>query len=393
MPDYPLHRLLQPPDRSFFLFGARGTGKSTWLREVFPDATRLDLLDTSLQLELTVKPHLLEALVGDQAPNSWIVIDEVQKIPALLDEVHRLMESRRWRFVLCGSSARKLKRGGANLLAGRAIRLAMEPFCSMELEHRFDKEHSLEWGMLPVAQLDQANVVDFLSAYVDTYLKEEIRAEGVIRSFPPFARFLSIAGQVNGQVLNAQNIAREAAVPRSSVDGYFSVLTDTLLAHFLPAYRPGLKVRETAHPKFFWVDSGIARAAAGLLRDPVDRTWKGSSLETLLFHELRVHNAVSGRHRSIAYYRTPAGSEVDFVIELRKGQSGRFPQIICVEAKLSSRWERKWERAMRDLRARPGVSVERMIGVYTGERSYRFDGLDVWPLEKFLQNLHRGQIF
>ena len=161
-------RLLKPPDRSFFLFGARGTGKSTWLRQMFPDALILDLLDTSLQLELTADPHKLESLVGKRSAGAWIVLDEVQKIPAILDEVHRLMELRRWRFALCGSSARKLKRGGADLLAGRAVTLTMEPFCSVELGDGFDREYSLEYGMLPMVQVERSNAADVLSAYVGT---------------------------------------------------------------------------------------------------------------------------------------------------------------------------------------------------------------------------------
>ena len=388
-----MERLLKPPKRSFFLFGARGTGKSTWLRSTFPDALMLDLLDTSLQLELMADPHRLEALVGNRPAGAWVVLDEVQKVPALLDEVHRLMESRRWRFALCGSSARKLRRGSADMLAGRAVTLIMEPFCSIEMGKRFDREVALEWGMLPLVQVDPSNAADILSAYAGTYLKEEVQAEGIVRRLPPFARFLTVAGQVNAQTLNAQNVARDAAIPRSSVDGYFSVLTDTLLAHFLPSYRPGLKVRERAHPKFFWVDAGIARAAAGLLRDPLDRVWKGASLETLIYHELRVYNAVAAKHRSLAYYRTAAGAEIDFIIETRKRQSGRPAHVVCVEVKLSMRWERRWERAMRDLQTLSGIRVDKMIGVYTGERSYHFDGLDVWPVEVFLENLHRGNIF
>jgi predicted AAA+ superfamily ATPase len=166
-----------------------------------------------------------------------------------------------------------------------------------------------------------------------------------------------------------------------------------LMAHFLPPYRPGLKVREAAHPKFFRVDAGIARAAAGLLRDPVDRAWKGTSLETLMFHGLRVYNATSGKHRPLAYYRTAAGSEIDFIIETQKQRPGRPAHVVCVEARLSPRWDRKWERAMRDLHEREGIETDKIIGVYTGERAYRFDKLDVWPVEEFLQNLHKGEIF
>lgn len=388
-----MDRLLKPLERSFFLFGARGTGKSTWLRSAFPDALMLDLLDASLQLELMADPHKLEALAGKRPAGAWVVLDEVQKVPALLDEVHRLMELRQWRFALCGSSARKLRRGSADLLAGRAVTLIMEPFCSAELGAGFDREAALEWGMLPLVQVDPSNAADILNAYAGTYLKEEVQAEGIVRSLPPFARFLTVAGQLNAQTLNAQNVARDASIPRSSVDGYFSVLTDTLLANFLPPYRPGLKVRERAHPKFFWVDAGIARAAAGLLRDPVDRAWKGASLETLIYHELRVYNSVTEKHRHLAYYRTAAGAEIDFIIEISKRQSEQPAHIICLEVKLSTRWERRWERAMRHLHALSGITVDKMIGIYTGERSYHFDGLDVWPVEVFLENLHQGKVF
>ena len=291
-----VRRSLAPPTRSFFLFGPRGTGKSTWLRERLPDAKRIDLLKTTLQLQLAAEPSLLEALVGDMPAGSWVVLDEIQKVPALLDEVHRLIEEKRWRFALCGSSARKLKCSGVNLLAGRAVRLNMEPFTSAELGSAFDLDSALEWGLLPVVHSDLSEASDILDAYLETYLREEIHAQGAVQRLPPFARFLAIAGQLSGQVLNVQNVAREAAVARTTVIGYFDILTETLLAHSLPAYRPGLKVREAAHPKFFWVDSGIARAAAGMAYDPVDRTWLGQSLETLIFHELRTYNMVTKLH-------------------------------------------------------------------------------------------------
>jgi len=389
----PIPRLLRSPERSFFLFGPRGTGKSTWLREARRGAVFLDLLDASLSLELTRDPHALEAIVGSRPEGTWVVLDEIQKIPALLDEVHRLMEARRWRFALCGSSARKLRRAGVNLLAGRALTLQMDPFCSAELGDEFDVPFSLEWGLLPFVQLDRPNAAATLSAYVSTYLKEEIREEGIVRNVPPFLRFLSVAGQLNGQVVNAQNIAREAAVPRSTVDAYFSVLDDTLLGHFLCAWLPRIKVRERTRPKFYWFDPGVARAAAGLHHDPADRTWLGFALETLVYHELRVHNETSGKHRPIGYYGTPAGTEIDFVVEIRKGRPGAVPRVVCIEVKLASRWNRTWERAMRSLSDLPSVAVDRMIGVYTGPRSYHYQGLDVLPVSEFLKQLHDGRIF
>jgi predicted AAA+ superfamily ATPase len=389
----PIDRLLKPPARSFFLFGPRGTGKSTWLRRALPGAVRLDLLDASLALELGRDPHRLEALVGGKPAGSWVVLDEIQKIPALLDEVHRLMEERRWRFALCGSSARKLRRGGVNLLAGRAVTRRMGPFSARELGAVFDPSFSLSWGMLPAVHGDPKHAADILSAYVHTYLREEIREEGVLRREPPFLRFLAVAGQLNGQAVNTSNIAREAGVPRTTVEVYLSVLVDTLLGELLPAYRPGLKVRERAHPKFYWFDAGVARAAAGLLHDPIDRLWKGTSLETLVLHELKVYNETSGRHRPIAYYRTPAGVEVDFVVELRKRQGGKPPRLALIEVKLAEAWDRRWEAPLRALSAERGVRVARAIGVYQGSRAYRTAGLDVLPLGAFLDRLHDGKIF
>ncbi len=386
-------RRLVRPDRSFFLFGPRGTGKSTWLREVLPDAFRLDLLDASLFLELSRDPHLLEAMIGIRPANSWVVLDEIQKIPALLDEVHRLMELRRWRFALCGSSARKLRRGGANLLAGRALTIAMESFSAAEVAETFDIDFALNWGMMPMVYNEPEFAADILAAYVNTYIKEELLAEGLIRNVPPFVRFIAVAGQINGQVLNVQNIAREAAVARSTVDTYFSILNDTLIGHTLPAWRPGLKVREAAQPKFYWFDPGVARAAAGLLRDPADRTWQGTALETLIYHELRVYNEISGKHRRISYYRTPAGVEVDFVIETSRRRPNLPPRIVAVEIKRAERWNQTWNKSLLNLANTSGVKVDRMIGVYCGSRRYQYHDIEVRPVGDFIKALFSGEVF
>jgi len=386
-------RLLKAPDRSFFLFGPRGVGKTTWLKAIFPNASFFDLLDSALYLELSQKPGNLEAMVGNLPQDSWAVIDEIQKIPNLLDEVHRLMETKRWKFALCGSSARKLRRGGVNLLGGRAVTRNLDAFSFRELGDAFDFEFSLQWGLLPLVQFDRENTPDILSSYVNTYIKEEIREEGIVRRLPPFLRFLGIAGQLNGQLVNGQNISREAGVPRSSVDVYFSILEDTLLGHFLPAYRPNVKVREQTRPKFYWFDPGVARAAAGLLFDPADRSWKGTALETLIYHELRVYNLTQNRNRTISFYRTGSGVEIDFVIETRKQQRSSRAHVVCLEVKLAEKWDRKWERPMRSLNNHSRIHVDKMVGVYTGNRAYHFDGVDVLPVQTFLKQLHQGYIF
>jgi len=362
--DLTISRLLKRPDRSFFLFGPRGTGKSTWLQQVLPEAFRLDLLDASLFLELSRDPHRLEALVGKRPARSWVALDEIQKVPALLDEVHRLMESRRWRFALCGSSARKLRRGGANLLAGRALTLSLESFSAAELGDEFDLDFALNWGQLPFVRNEPEVAADILAAYVNTYLKEELQAEGLIRNVPPFVRFLAVAGQINGQAVNAANIAREAAVARSTVDTYFAILSDTLVAHM-----------------------------AGLLRDPADRLWQGAALETVIYHELRVYNEISRKHRAVAYYRTPAGVEVDFIIETARRRPNRPPRVVAIEVKRAERWDRGWDKPMRSLSETPGVKVDRMIGVYCGSRAYRFGDIQVWPVGDFVRALFAGEVF
>ena len=332
-------------------------------------------------------------MIEKRPKNTWVVIDEIQKIPPLLDEVHRLIEDKGWKFVLCGSSARKLRRGGVNLLAGRAVVRNLDTFSFAELGQDFDLDYSLEWGLMPHVQINRDNPSDFLSAYVDTYLKEEIKEEGVVRRLPPFLRFLRIAGQLNGQQINAQNIAREAGVARSNVDVYFSILEDTLLGQFLPAYRPGLKIREQSHPKFYWFDPGVARAAAGFLFDPLDRMWKGLSLETLILHELRVYNHTRDRNREIYFYRTGSGLEIDFLIETKKRQRSTAPHVVGLEVKLAENWDRRWEKPLRALSDHERIKVDRMIGVYTGTRTYHFDGLDVLPVIEFLKQLHLGLIF
>lgn len=385
-------RIIEVPRRSFFLFGPRGTGKSTWLKQKFPGYLFLDLLKTSLFLELSQNPSRLEAIGGDLPQNSWVVIDEIQKIPDLLNEVHRLIEDRRWNFAISGSSARKLRRKGVDLLAGRALTRNFFPFSYLETKDFFDLGFSLEWGMMPVVQTSRGEAADFLSSYVDTYIKEEIREEGLIRKLAPFLRFLSIAGMLNGQVVNSLNIARDAAASRSSVDSYFSILQDTLLGFFLPAYRPSLKVREQSHPKFYWFDSGVARGAAGLLSQPVDRAWLGTSLETLLLSEIRIYNQTSSKNLPVYYYKTAAGSEIDFVIETRKRQNDSKPHVVCIEVKLSDKWKNEWEKPIRSFKGGNQIEVDRMIGVYAGSQRYVFNQFYVFPVKDFLDELHSGKI-
>jgi uncharacterized protein len=333
-------------------------------------------------------------MILKKTAKAWIVIDEIQKVPMLLDEVHRLIEKYDLNFALSGSSARKLRKKGVNLLAGRAITREFFPFSFSEIGNNYyDLKFSTEWGMMPLVQMNKDEAKDLLMAYVDTYIKEEIREEGIIRKLAPFLRFLNIAGLLNGQTINSQNIARESSVPRGSIDSYFSILQDTLLGEFLPAYRPNIKVREQTHPKFFWFDSGIARAAAGLLHEPSDRLWLGTALETLILHELKFYNQLIERYASIFYYKTSSGSEIDFIIETRKRRLNIKPQVVCIEVKLSEKWNRKWEKAIRSLNESNNIEVVKMIGIYTGKTEYNFDEFEVLPVTTFFKKLFNGEIF
>lgn len=389
----PIARRLTVPDRSFFLFGPRGVGKSHLLRDALPSAVAFDLLNTGLQLQFARTPDILEARVGRKPRGTWVWIDEVQKVPALLDEVHRLIESRGWRFALSGSSARKLLRQGANLLAGRASTRRLEAFSAAELSAAFDLRRALEWGTLPLVVDEPAAARDILDAYVHTYIREEIKEEGLVRRVEPFLRFLEVAGALNGQTLNFENVGREAQVPRKSVVQYFSILEDTLMAHRLPSFQPQLKVREAGHPKYYWFDPGVARAAAGLIDEPVDAIWRGHALETLVFHELRVYNHTANRNKAFSYYRTRAGLEVDFIVELERQTSTRRAKIVCVEVKSSRKWDRRWEQAMRGLAESGKLRVDRMIGIYLGDTAYHFDGVDVLPMAQFIDELFAGRIY
>lgn len=386
-----VNRILTPPKESFFLLGPRGVGKTTWLRQHLGNATRFDLLDSRTYLELAKDPSLIEAKLGHLKSRDWVVIDEIQKIPALLDQVHRLIEDRGLYFALTGSSARKLRRSGTNLLAGRAVTRMMYPLTFAEWIGSFDVTKALQWGGLPKA-VASADPADFLEAYYSTYIKEEIKEEGLVRNVEPFLRFLEIAGNLNGQVLNIENVARESGVKRVTLDNWFSILEDTLVAFRLPAWRPGFKVREQTHPKLYWFDCGVARAAAGLLYQPVEKTWLGWALEAWILHELRAWTECNQRGARLYYYALPSDRDVDIVIETKKATLRSPAEVTGMEVKLSERWKREWEGPLRDLAAEKKLKMKKMIGIYCGKERLTFDDFTVYPVHQFLELLHQGEI-
>ena len=380
---YPRH--LTPPEQSFFLFGPRGSGKSTWAKRAFPSAYRFDLLDEELFQQLLADPSLFASRLRTFKPRQWVWVDEVQRLPSLLNEVHRFIEDAGLRFILTGSSARKLRRAGVNLLAGRALTRTMYPFLPAELGRDFDLETVLSYGSLPITWSSPAKR-ETLKAYVQTYLKEEIQAEALARNLAGFSRFLPVAALFHAQTLNVSALARDAGVSRMTVSGYLDVLEDTLLAFRLPAYEGKLRVRERKHPKLYWIDPGLVRAVKKQLTTLAHEEW-GALLEGFVAVVLRAYGEYGGLFDEIAYWSPAdaAKTEVDFL--LRKAD-----RFVAIEVKSSSRASSDAFRGLRAVGSLQGL--ERRILVYTGTKELRTeDGIDVWPLKRLLESIENDTLF
>ena len=301
-----------PKDRSFFLFGPRSTGKSTWVQEEFPSALFVDLLKASTFTRLTAQPDRLERMIPDRF-SDWVIIDEIQKIPSLLDEIHRLIERRGLRFILTGSSARKLRRGGVNLLGGRALTLRMYPLTAAELKSDFDLQRALGHGLIPLAYRSE-DPRDFLESYIQVYLQEEIVQESLIRNIGSFTRFLESASFSQGSILNVSTVARDCAVPRKTVEGYFDILNDLQIGYRIPIFQKRAKRKTQAHPKFYFFDAGLFTALRPL--GPLEAAGEttGPALETLVLQELMALSSYLRKRYQIYYWRSANNLEVDFVL-------------------------------------------------------------------------------
>ncbi len=377
-------RRLELPARSFFLLGPRGTGKTTWLRQTVPDALWFDLLRTSTYLELSQRPDAFRQQV-EARRGGWVVLDEVQRLPSLLNEVQALIaeRGRTYRFVMSGSSARKLRRLDVNLLAGRALNRQCFPLTAAELGFDLDLDRVLRFGLLPQIHDDPDYAVDTLDAYVSNYLREEIQQEALVRRLDSFARFLQIAALMNGQVANVSSVARDAAVARPTVQGYLATLIDTLVGVWLPAWQRRAKVKEVASPKFYLFDPGVVRALAGRLREPLDGLERGFLLETWILHELRAAIAYRNLGGELRFWRTPSGSEVDFIWT-------RGSRAVGIEVKAAAEWRHGSGDALKSLVA--DRIVRAGVGVYTGTRELKDGAIRVLPLMAFLKELTSGGI-
>jgi predicted AAA+ superfamily ATPase len=381
-----IDRTLRPPVRgSFFLFGPRGTGKSSWVRTTFADALWVDLLEPDVLRAYTARPERLRELIAGNPKRRVVVIDEVQKAPELLSVVHALRErDRNVRFVLTGSSARKLKRTATDLLAGRAAVRTMHPFMAVELGSRFRLEAALELGLLPLV-LGAPDRTDSLKAYQALYLREEVQQEGLVRNLGAFARFLEAMTFSHGAVLNVSNVARECEIERKTVEGFIGILEDLLLGFRVPVFSRRAQRAVVAHPKFFFFDAGVFRSIRP--SGPLDRASEieGAALEGLVAQHLRAWNAYRGEPNTLHYWRTRSGVEVDFVVYGKDGLS-------ALEVKNTARIHPADVKALAAFKA---DFPEARVGLlHRGRESLEIDGIPCVPCERFLRELDpaRGRL-
>jgi predicted AAA+ superfamily ATPase len=371
----------QPP-QTFFLWGPRQTGKTSLLREAFPNATWIDLLRTDDFVRYRTRPALLREELLDSPRSRVVVIDEVQKVPGLLDEVHWLIENRRLCFALCGSSARRVKRGHANLLGGRALRYELLGLVSEEIGRAFDVVRAVNHGFLPRHYLSE-RPGSRIRAYVDDYLKEEIAAEGLVRQLPAFAGFLTAAAHTDGELVNFTNIARECGVSGPTVREYFQILVDTLLGRFLPAYTRRPKRRVIQAPKFYFADVGVVNHLARRGRVEPGSELFGKAFESWVHHELQAYRAYHDFGFELAFWRTAGGNEVDFIVDDVR---------VAIEAKASSHVNDGHLKGLREI-ARDHPRVKRRIVVSLDTRTRRTEGgVEILPARTFAERLWGGDL-
>jgi len=383
-----INRKLNLPEllrkKSFFLLGPRSTGKSTLIRKQLGDTTFIvDLLDGQTFLRLSADPSLLEEISAEPVRAGKIItIDEIQKAPALLDQVHRMIESQRARFLLTGSSARKLRTGAANLLAGRAWEAQLFPLTWDEItgggKEKFDLDRYLRFGGLPQVWLG-AEPAEELSAYVHTYLQEEIQAEGIVRKLPQFSRFLKVAGLTNTGLLNFSKIASDTGAPASTVREYYSILTDTLLGFMLEPWQESKKRKAIQTAKFYFFDTGVTHTLCGTkVIDRNSNLW-GESFEHFVGMELRAWVSYQRITTPLRFWRATGGQEVDFLVD----------DTLAVEVKASSKVGRADLKGLRAIKEE-GV-FKHLVCVSMDRLDRHSDGISCLHWSTFLERLWAGE--
>lgn len=374
--------LPQLGSETFFLWGARQTGKSSLLRARYPNAKWIDLLQADVFRRYSTQPELLREELALK-PVDFVVVDEVQKVPALLDEIHWLHENTDTHFALCGSSARKLKRGHANLLGGRALRYELYGLSAVELGEDFILDRLLNHGSLPRIYAS-SRPRSLLNAYVAEYLKEEVMAEGLVRFLPPFSNFLDTAALSDGEQINYTNIGRELGVSRETVRSYFEILCDTLIATTLPVYRRRAKRRLSVADKFYFNDVGVVNFLAKRGEVSPGTDLYGKAFENWILHELRCYNAYRERFANFTFWRLSSGIEVDFIIN----------EMSCaIECKSSTSIRESHLKGLRELvKDHPEVAKRVLVCREPISRRTK-DGIDILSVTDFLKTLWEGALF
>lgn len=371
-------RYFTPPDDHFFLLGPRGTGK-TWLTQrLFPDALRIDLLDPETVRSMSARPERLRELLAARPDARQVLVDEVQKLPDLLEVAHLLIEEKRnVQFIFTGSSARKLRRAGVNLLGGRAAQKSLHPFMAAELGSGFLLDEALRLGMLPLV-LAAKDPVEILRAYNGLYLREEVQMEGLVRSVGNFSRFLEAISFSHGAVLNLANVARECQVNRKTVEGFLEILEDLLLSFRVPVFTRRAQRELAVHPKFYFFDAGVFRAnrPAGLLDAPAEIN--GAALEGLVAQHLRAWCDYSGGNHRLHYWQTRSKVEIDFVVY---GETG----FHALEVKNSVRVRPEDLRGLKKFGE--DFPESRRWLLYRGKERLLIDDILCLPCEEFLLEL------
>lgn len=375
---------LPPPGtETFFLWGPRQTGKSTLLKAAYPDAVWIDLLKAEEFRRYLNNPEFLRQELPRAGNRPFVVIDEIQKLPVLLDEVHWLHENCRAQFALCGSSARKVRRGHSNLLGGRAIRYEMFGLIAAELGPDVDLTRLLNHGYLPRIYLAQ-QPRGLLNAYVATYLKEEISAEGLVRNLPVFSDFLNMAALSDTEPVNFSTIARDCGVSSQTIKEYFQILEDTLLGRWLPSYRKRPKRRIATSPKFYFADVGTVNFLAKRGRLEPGSELFGKAFENWCFHELNAYNMYTETFAAFYYWRLAGGTEVDFIIN---------DMDIAIESKAARKISAHHLKGLRSLAVdHPGIS-RRLVICCEDKPRVTDDGIEIIPAAAFPEMLWRGEFF
>ena len=363
--------------KSCFLFGPRQCGKSSLVRETMQDAHVFNLLSGDTFAHLARNPNYIDEICRDNRP---VVIDEIQKMPALLDEVHRLIEEKGKRFLLTGSSARKLRKGGFNLLGGRARIRNLHPFSASELGDAFDLDRAVNVGLVPGIWFSDDPEED-LASYISLYLEQEIMQEGATRNLPAFSRFLEVAALSNGEQINFQSIASDAQIPRSTVQEYFKILKDTLLAREVPVWRKGRSRKTVETAKFYMFDTGVTRRLSGRKELVRGTPEYGHAFESWIMHEIASYSDAFRRDAEIAYWRTRTNLEVDFVVN----------EDVAIEAKTTHNATKD---DLKGLRAIGDEGTFRHRILVSGEpRPREVDGISILPWRNFIDRLWSGDLF